>query len=179
MSKNRGIGNYAYSQFKNLIEIEKENQYYCFNIFEKTDALFGKHFPNFHDCFQFSGKDAFLWKNIAYSDIAGEMLKNFLKSNEIDVFYITSPFDMEMIPYKEEWFAGVQVVATIYDIIPYVFKEHYFHDQEIAFSEYMERIDAVRRIDKFLVISDSVKKDLVKLMLFMVLRMKMFFGKLS
>lgn len=41
MSKNRGIGNYSYNQFKTLIELDKNNKYFFFNLLEECD-LFSK-----------------------------------------------------------------------------------------------------------------------------------------
>ena len=35
MSKNRGIGNYSYSQLKKMIELDQQNTYYFFNVFEE------------------------------------------------------------------------------------------------------------------------------------------------
>lgn len=35
LSKNRGIGNYAFGLFKTLIKSDKENHYYMFNIMEE------------------------------------------------------------------------------------------------------------------------------------------------
>ena len=34
MSKNRGIGNYALSQFVNMIDMDKDNNYFLINFFE-------------------------------------------------------------------------------------------------------------------------------------------------
>ena len=68
MSKNRGIGNYALSQFRTMIQNDPENQYFFFNCFEP--------FSLFEDAedqklvkeeYFYVGKDRFLMKNEQYN----------------------------------------------------------------------------------------------------------------
>ncbi len=73
------------------------------------------------------------------------------------MFYMTSPFDENMTLYRKEWFEGVTVVATVYDIIPYMRKEQYFPRFSRAKQYYEMRIDMLKWVDQILVISESVK----------------------
>lgn len=161
LSKNRGIGNYALSQFKNMIELDCDNQYYFFNLFEEFSMREQVKKGNVEDVCFFTGKKNELIFHEEYIDIFGDIVKKFLKKYEIDVFYITSPFESKMARYKKEWFDGVKVVATVYDIIPYVMRKKYLANKE-AYRFYMECVEMLRWVDEYLVISGSVKEDMIK-----------------
>lgn len=161
MSKNRGIGNYADAQFRTLINLDRDNHYFFFNIFDETDVFGREELEGL-----ITENDFLCMRNGQfieaenYQQLYGELVKNYIKKNRIDVFYITSPFDILVPIYRKEWFNGVKTVATVYDIIPYVMRDHYFpgmHDIDW----YMERIEMLRWVDRLLVISQSVKDDLV------------------
>ena len=158
MSKNRGIGNYSLAQFQEMIARDQENQYFFFNVFEPFTL---GDYPNLtEECFD-CGKDRGLL-NIADGLVYENLVRSYIEKNKIDVFYITSPFDDNVPVYRKEWFDGVKTVATVYDIIPYIFKEHYFNNHIIGAAWYLERIEMLRWMDKLLVISQSVKDDLVE-----------------
>lgn len=161
MSKNRGIGNYADSQFRTLITCDSQNHYFFFNVFDDQNV-----FQNEEKDGKITEDDFLCVKGREFLNVPwftecyGKLVKNYIHKNKIDVFYITSPFDGHLPVYKREWFEGTSVVATVYDIIPYVMKDHYFpHKGDIDW--YMERIDMLRWVDRILVISQSVKDDLV------------------
>lgn len=162
MSKNRGIGNYSFSQFTTMISIDENNQYFFFNMFDDEFSLNNSFNKSIHvrECKLFSGPDQLIMKEKQYNKIVGEIIKKFLRINKIDVFIITSPFDSCNIMYRREWFAECKVVAIVYDIIPYVMKERYLADKT-TYSWYMECIDMLRWVDEIQVISQSVKDDLV------------------
>lgn len=166
MSKNRGIGNYALSQFTTMINMDKENSYFFINFFENIklcdlvdDCSNLKEF--YFDC----GKNCFLIDNYEYKEVIGDIIKNFIEENKIDIFYITSPFDGHIHTYEKCWFKGVKTVATVYDIIPYVMKDIYLSSKE-QYKWYMGCVDMLRWVDKYLVISQSVKDDMIKYLKF-------------
>lgn len=167
-SKNRGIGNYTKSQFLKMAEIDKENQYFFLNTYEADFSLseFMVDASNLHEEFYFFGKGNFLLHDRINYELVGKVVKRFLKENQIDVFYMTSPFDENMTLYRKEWFEGVTVVATVYDIIPYIMKEQYFPRFSRAKMYYERRIDMLKWVDRTLVISESVKQDMIKYMNF-------------
>lgn len=165
MSKNRGIGNYTYDQFKTMIEMDSENTYYFFNLFEEfymKDKVKNGHVIDFY---LFSGKSQELISDEEYKDIFGDIVKNFLAKYRIDVFYITSPFDSDAVHYQREWFDGVRTVATVYDIIPFVMKDTYLKNKAM-YRFYMECVDMLRWVDEYLVISQSVKDDMMSYLRF-------------
>ena len=161
MSKNRGIGNYALSQFKSMIERDSNNSYFFFNIIEDFDFLSKVKTKNIKQFDFYSGENKFIIANKEYKEIYGDIIKTFIKDNKIDVFYITSPFESSYINYEKEWFLDTKVVSTVYDIIPYVLKEFYLSDKKTK-KWYMKCVENIRWNDKNLVISKSVKDDMIK-----------------
>jgi len=164
MSKNRGIGNYALSQFRAMLEADQDNHFFLLNFFE--EFTFFSDYPSKNNLKEFyfdCGIDRFLISNPEYGDLIGDIIKKFNERNNIDIFYITSPFDSHIITYKKDWFEGVKVVATVYDIIPYVMKDVYLSDK-ITYKWYMECAETLQWMDKLLVISGCVKDDLNKYM---------------
>ena len=161
MSKNRGIGNYNISQFKKMMEQDKVNKYFILNLYDDFDLKEQLQYGDNVKEFYFScGLNNFLTKNREYHKVLGDIIKNFIKENEIDVFYITSPFDFTTMIYDNNWLEGVQTIATVYDIIPYIFKDIYLTEKS-AERSYSESIDFLRSVDKIVVISKSVKDDLI------------------
>lgn len=162
MSKNRGIGNYALSQFRKMIERDRNNQYFFLNLLEEFSLSdFVDHAENLHEFYFYTGKDNYLLMDPCYSAVIGDVIQNFIQEHQIDVFYITSPFEGRSPLYQREWFAHTKVVATVYDIIPYLMKEHYLANAS-AYQFYMKRIEMLRWVDRCLVISNSVKNDLLE-----------------
>ncbi|QGG49994.1 glycosyltransferase [Lysinibacillus pakistanensis] len=160
-SKNRGIGNYTTSQLKNLFAQDKENKYFLLNFYEDTklkDIL--NYGDNVSEYYYYLGEDGFLGRNEDFNEIFGLLIRNFLKKNKIDSFYFTSPFD-SLISYDLEWFSNVKTVATLYDIIPYIFKDRYLPDK-IHYKNYMKQIKKLLKMDKLLAISESAKDDVLK-----------------
>ena len=162
MSKNRGIGNYGLAQFREMIRQDKCNHYFFFNIFEPFSI---GDFPNLTEEYFNCGKDKALL-NVQNNKVMEALIQQFLHKNKIDVFYITSPFDAIIPVYRKEWFKEIKTVVTVYDIIPYIFKDHYFTPNGDIPQWYEERIEMLRWVDKILVISQSVKDDLVSFLNF-------------
>lgn len=175
MSKNRGIGNYALSQFKTLIEMDQENEYFFLNLFDDFSMEKIVRTDNIHDVILYSGKNREIINNQNYIEVFGDIIKTFLKQNDIDIFYITSPFDSHLTRYKQGWFCDVKTVATVYDIIPYVFKNHYLADKN-TYKYYMECVDMLRWIDEYFVISGSVKADMIKYLKFPEKKIHVIYG---
>lgn len=160
-SKNRGIGNYTTSQLKTMLEMDKDNQYFLLNFYEDIclkNIL--EYSDNASEYYFYMGKDGYLCKNKMFKPILGDLIKHFIKTYDIDVFYFTSPFDGS-ISYDMNWFSDVKTVATLYDIIPYVFKERYLGNKDI-YKEYMGWINNIKKADKLLAISQSAKDDVIK-----------------
>lgn len=159
-SKNRGIGNYSTSQLKHLFKIDKKNKYFLINFYEQISLkeLLG-YSENVEEFYYYIGNNGLLDKSKAHKEVVGNIVKNFIKEHSIDVFYLTSPFDGTVL-YEHEWLEKTKTVATVYDIIPYLFKEKYLSDK-VFYKEYMGCLNNLRSIDKLLAISQSAKDDMV------------------
>ncbi|WP_019007110.1 glycosyltransferase [Cohnella laeviribosi] len=159
-SKNRGIGNYTTSQLKALFEIDRVNRYYLLNFYEDTCLKNLLHYSdNVSEHYFYLGKEGFLGRNPQFQLVFGDIVKKFIKAYDIDIFYFTSPFD-HRIKYDMNWFSEINKVSTLYDIIPYVFKERYLSDKHF-YKQYMELASNLKKNDKILAISQSAKDDLV------------------
>ena len=177
MSKNRGIGNYALSQFTGMINQDRNNHYFFMNMIEKGYCL-GDLITNkehFTEDFIDTGKDHVLLRNPAYAGVIGNVIRRYLRENNIDIFYITSPFESSYMLYQKEWFENVRVVVTVYDIIPYVMKHHYLADKT-TYDWYMRCVDNLRWADELYVISESVKTDLIEYLHFPAEQIKVIWG---
>jgi len=162
MSKNRGIGNYAFDLFKTMIENDPDNQYFFFNLIEEYSLSEQLNHPgNVHDCFFYTGENHFLINDSRYKAVIGDIIRNFIDEHQIDVFLVTSPFESTVVTYEKEWFENTKVISIVYDIIPYVMKEQYLATKEM-YRWYMERVEMLRWMERCLVISQSVKDDMVK-----------------
>lgn len=176
MSRNRGIGNYTLSQFVSMINNDHENKYFFLNLIDRDFKLSPMiKNNNFTEDFIYTGKNNFLLHNDCYSEVVGNIIKNYIRENNIDIFYITSPFETAFTLYKKEWFEGVKTITTVYDIIPYIMKEKYLSDKN-NFNCYMKCVNNLRWSDELFVISESVKTDLVKYLNFSPDNIKVIWG---
>jgi glycosyltransferase involved in cell wall biosynthesis len=176
MSRNRGIGNYALSQFAGMVERDSSNSYFFLNMVDK-DFRLSEHISggSLTEDFLDTGAKNALLRSEVYASAVGTAIKRYIAENKIGIFYITSPFESSFIPYRKEWFEGVKVVVTVYDIIPYVMKEKYLADKT-TLDWYMKCIDNLRWADEIFVISESVKTDLVNLLSFPPEKIKVIWG---
>lgn len=166
MSKNRGIGNYALDLFSTILEEDNTNEYFFFNVLEDTnyfqeEVAQGKLK---RDDFFCTHKERFFPLRDMQT-IYGELIRAYIRKHKIDLFMITSPFDAQYPTYQREWFTETKVVTIVYDIIPYVMKDHYFPCKE-DMGWYLEKLEQLSWADQLLVISQSVKDDLMEYLKF-------------
>ena len=162
MSKGRGIGNYSLNLLRALTENDKENHYFFLNFFENVDdAQLVNDKKNFTQINFYMGKDRALLDHVEYAEILGGIVRRFIRENNIDMFIVTSPFDDHVMTYRKEWFLDTKVIAIVYDIIPYIFSERYLADSRTK-NWYMERVETLRWMDQLMVISQSVKNDMIR-----------------
>ena len=161
-SRNRGIGNYNVAQFNEILKQDKENQYFCINYFDVS--IFGEETKNYNNLTEemlWCGEDLFLSRSPDYIEVFGDMIKHFILRNEIDVFYITSPFDGHVFSYKKEWFADAKVMVMVYDIIPLLMIDDYLNNYN-TLRDYLNRTEVFLFADKILTISECAKHDVSK-----------------
>ena len=112
MSRNRGIGNYALSQFAGMVERDSSNSYFFLNMVDK-DFRLSEHISggSLTEDFLDTGAKNALLRSEVYASAVGAAIRRYIAENKIDIFYITSPFESSFIPYRKEWFEGVRVLT--------------------------------------------------------------------
>lgn len=170
-SKNRGIGNYTKSQLQLLLEKDKVNKYFLFNIYTE-ESIFTElgidpaDYPNVEEFKLYTGNNQYIIQKLSngmikeYDDLLGSIITKFIKDFKIDIFYLTSPFDHWDI-FNIDWYKETKVITTVYDVIPLIFKDRYLRDKELH-KWYMRIIEFIKKADRILAISQSVKTDLIK-----------------
>lgn len=81
------------------------------------------------------------------------------------VYHVMSPMELgrsaaELLP---PWTRRpeIRTVATVYDVIPLVFRDHYLRDPELS-ARFLARLDLLRSMDHLVAISENTKQDLMK-----------------
>jgi|WetSurMetagenome_2_1015567.scaffolds.fasta_scaffold01392_6 glycosyltransferase involved in cell wall biosynthesis len=141
--KRRGISNFVYNLLKEIIKIDVKNEYYLYNA--KKVSL---DFINNND-----SRIQLIKTNISPKE-----------SESLDLFIFTSFFDFEK-KIIEPADLLCKTIVIVYDIIPIILWDNYieFFSNETKF-EYFRRINSIRKCDKILTISQSVKKDLIEIL---------------
>lgn len=160
MSKGRGIACAIQELIYALLTSHPNQNFYVFNTWERVD--WNDYFPgckNLKETYLYSGKDGFLMTNPDYKDVYGNLVQAFLKEQQIDAFFITSPFEDQIHTYEKEWFRDVRTAAMVYDLIPWVFPERYLPSKQSKVW-YRERVNAFTWMDMLFLNSKSVEQDL-------------------
>ena len=161
--RQRGIGNYIYSQIEALLNNHQEHNYYIFDIF--CDAEIDSMFIEYENIniihFNLGDDGQFAIGN--HKEILKRLLKRFLEDYDIDVFYITNPIARGYkCFYEEDFFTeNVLVVSMLFDLIPIIFKDHYLPNKEL-FEMYDQCLKQYEFSDYVLSDSQSAKNDLLK-----------------
>ncbi len=160
-SRNRGVGNYTYSHINKMLEIDPLNNFFLFNPYKKdksTDKIISGH-SNVEHIYFYTGKNQCMITDIKLRDAFGNLVKKFISDYEIDIFYFTSVFD-EWDIYEKEWFEGVKTAVTVYDVIPYIYREKYLNDEK-KLKRYMKGVFVLEEADMIFAISEHTRNDLI------------------
>lgn len=146
-----GVGHYTYQLIRNLLRIDKKNQYILFfdyRVREKDIKKFSQ--PNVKIKF-FPWSDYKKYLPGAYSEILGLAT---LTKNNLDVLHITSPDARVPIGYHGK------VICTFQDLAVFKFPR-LFPDIKKIKTKY-NRQAMSKRADKIIAVSKNTKKDLKK-----------------
>ena len=162
ISLGRGIGYYSADLILGMMSRHPDDEYFIFNLADEDFHFPGGYPPGvkvteFHKYF---GKNGRLMSVKNADEAVGDVIRKFIRDNQIDVFYLTSLIVGIPLPHKKEWFEGCRTVAVAYDLIPLLFPEQYMPKQSQV-DLYMKKLDSLRWIDEIHAISQSVKDDLV------------------
>jgi glycosyltransferase involved in cell wall biosynthesis len=141
--KRRGISNFVYNLIKEMVKIDLKNEYYLYNA-NKVSLDF-----------------------INNDDHRIQLIKTEIslkESERLDLFIFTSLFDFEN-KFVEPSSLLCKTIVIVYDIIPIILWDNYieFFSNETKI-EYFRRIISIRKCEKILTISQSVKKDLIEIL---------------
>jgi glycosyltransferase involved in cell wall biosynthesis len=86
-----------------------------------------------------------------------------LIASRVDIFHIGSPLEegAAIIPQFGK-FRPFNMVCTVYDLIPYLFYEHYLADDDPFRSIYKYRLTNVKGADLIFAISEHTRRDLIE-----------------
>lgn len=169
-SARRGMGVYTLNLLEEMFRQDSENKYILFNIYGDC-CIDGRELPPNVEYFKlYPGAERYLLDYAFFQDSVGMqyegliegIFQTFIREYEIDLFFITSPFDVYMT-YNEKWFAGCLTACIFYDMVPWLFPESYLTDVG-ARMRYDSVLDFVTKTDLLLAISGCAKNDIVKYM---------------
>lgn len=159
--RNRGIGNYVFDQLKELFQQDVHNNYYLLNLFEDIDLKqlleYGDNVKSFYF---YTGENNELYYNKSYKDVMNNIYFNFIRENNIDLFWLTYTFN-PLFEYDSKVFKETKVIVTVYDIIPYIFQKEYLMDKNVR-KWFIKCIEFIEQSDYLFAISESVKRDLIE-----------------
>ena len=143
-----GVANYVWQLVKNLLEIDKENQYILFFDFKVRDKDV-KRFtqPNVKIKF-FPFSDYKKYMPAAYSEILG--MATFARE-KMDVLHTTSPLYRVPASYRGK------IVTTFYDFAPYRVPELFPRLSNAKLKTLYSF--AAKKSDRIIAVSESTKKD--------------------
>ena len=130
IARNRGIGNYAINLCNSFFRLFPQNNYSIL-LWEKENVV---------DKFNIDDKEQINVVIVNCDDISekGLAITKFIDDNRLDVYW-----DIATIIRKDCFISKrndhTLYVSTVYDLIPYVFKEDFFYDVD-HYIEYYERM---------------------------------------
>jgi glycosyltransferase involved in cell wall biosynthesis len=164
-SRNRGIGNYVTNHINTMLKLDMKNNYTLLRIDKNIDTKLklnkNSNYENIYIGTKISKNRLF-----NYTELKDILIKSIVKRaidlNKLDAIHFTSPFEPWNI-FEAHWYKekGCKLIATVYDLIPLIFKDIYLKDKATR-SWYFKRIQFLKQMDNLLVISTSVKDDLIK-----------------
>ncbi|URM31142.1 glycosyltransferase [Cytobacillus firmus] len=125
---------------------------YCDNLI----STIVKNYPG-HFYFDF-----FPHQNDSEENLKAEV-REFIKTNKIDIFLLTSPFEFFNIDMLDKTLYGNTKAAVIlYDLIPLIYPNAYLNSPHLK-ERYLRILDFIKSCDIIFAISEHTKKDAVRL----------------
>jgi glycosyltransferase involved in cell wall biosynthesis len=169
-SGQRGVGRYSHSLFSELASSCAPRELYALiaehlPVSTSTEPLDAAHVlwtpkpPEWATRRNFDGGDEDSLDEVAYAAIAGVL--------NPDVIHVSHVFEgyaeRVALPDPAQRSTGQVISATLFDLIPLLFQEHYF--QDVRFKRwYFSRIAWLRQADLLLSISESSRQDAIQLL---------------
>ena len=165
MSKDREDGAWAYEVMEELISgADRENRFFCLNLYNKPlEGVWEDRYSNFKEISFYSGEHIEILRLPEYKSVLEKIITDFIRQYEIDVFVITSAFDLVLTVYEEKWFQDTAVAVLVHDIEPFIKKDLYFTSYSIQ-KRYYEQLQVLKWADQCVAGSLDVKRDLAEML---------------
>lgn len=174
-SRNRGIGRYTQELSIAIIKnIPPKSATLLLNaLFRELEKEIKEEFTQLKQEVLFSSYSILdassktLQQKIDYNKLNGELIKFQLNQmSDQDIFHIHSPFEGvsdKTAMIHECSSLKSQVVVTLYDLIPLIYKEHYLNDF-YAQDEYYKTLRLLYEADYILAISEATAQDAINIL---------------
>ena len=166
----RGVGRYSHALFSSLLELAPEHEIH---------ALVSAELPISVDLTMLSESRVLRiptlprwgaerdFKGGAQDTLDGVALSTFINSLKPDVIHVSHVFEgfgeRVALPATNMRAPGQLLTATLYDLIPLLFKDHYFQNEDFR-RWYFSRLAWLRKADHLLAISESSRLDAINLL---------------
>lgn len=166
----RGVGRYSQAFFSNLILETQERDVFAhltnqlpvsvnLDVLPESRVLRSPTMPDWNTSRDFRGGDQDTLDALALSAYVAP-----LKADVIHVSHVFEGFSERVaLPSISQRGAGQIISATLYDLIPALFQDHYFQDKNFR-KWYMARLAWLRQADLLLAISESSRQDAIDLL---------------
>ena len=165
MSKDGEDGVWAYETIQNLLsDINKEDIFYCLNLYNKPlEGAWEDVYPNFMEISYYSGEHIEILRLPEYRHVLKKIIVDFIRQYKIDVFIISSVFDLVLTVYEEEWFKDITTVALVHNVDPFIQKDLYFTSFSVQ-KRYYEQLQVLQWVDKCITKSLNDKQEMIKIL---------------
>lgn len=166
----RGVGRYSHALFSSLLDLAPEHEIH---------ALVSAELPIAVDLTMLSESRVLRipplprwgaardFKEGVQDTLDGVALSTFINSLKPDVIHVSHVFegfgDRVALPAANQRAPGQLLTATLYDLIPLLFKGHYFQNEDFR-RWYFSRLAWLRKADHLLSISESSRLDAINLL---------------
>ncbi len=166
----RGVGRYSYALFSNLIQLAPEHEIHALvsndlpiavdlKPLSESRVLRIPPLPAWGAARDFNGG--------VQDTLDGVALSTFINSLKPDVIHLSHVFEgfgeRVALPAANKRAPGQLLTATLYDLIPLLFKDHYFQNEDFR-RWYFARLAWLRKADHLLAISESSRMDAINLL---------------
>ncbi len=169
-SARRGVGRYSQALVDNILMNRDERDVFCLtsnalpceaslNLVSEARVLRFPDLPDWGSDRGYRGGERDYLDALAYSAFIAPV-----KADLVHVSHVFEGFGERVaLPSPTLRSSGQLFSATLYDLIPLLFQEHYFQNDDFR-KWYLSRLDWLRKADLLLAISESSRQDAINLL---------------
>lgn len=166
----RGVGRYSHALFSSFLQIAPEHEIHAL---VSTELPIQVDFAELDESRILRVPPLPAWgaergyKGGSQDTLDGLALSSLINSLKPDVVHVSHVFegfgDRVALPATNKRAPGQLLTATLYDLIPLLFQEHYFQNEDFR-RWYFSRVAWLRKADHLLAISESSRSDAINLL---------------